>query len=129
LSQRTAARNCQVFLEKIVLGDRAIPVNTLEFKWAGTPMPYVSVTIGAGSMRKFDAIWFKHRDTAIPLFSVLTDSTQFLPRLEGYGDYALTFLVVSENCPPARGVFRLVYRRELPDIRLEAWPKSRDQGV
>lgn len=124
LDHKRAALNCRVFLEKLFHLDHdvSIPVETLEFKWAGSPL--ASGTIGAGAVRSFDAIWFVHGDTTVPKFNVHTDSTQFMPKLNGYGNYVLTFLVVSDNCPPARGSFRLSYRRSVDAIRLEQEPVS-----
>jgi hypothetical protein len=118
LNPHKAARNCHVFLEEATRLEplTRIPLETVEFKWAGSPLPYV--TIGPGACRHFDAVWCVHDDPTAPQFSVHTISTQFIPAIHGSGEYRLAYVVMSENFAPARGVFRLSVQPSLEGFSL-----------
>jgi hypothetical protein len=113
------ATNCYVYLDRVVrLPDTEVPLKTVEFKWAGVSLP--SVAIVPNSSRAFDAfhIW-KTRPTQV-LFNAYSDSTNFHPTLPvGTGIYELSYLVVAENFPPARGRFVLDLQETLDQTTLK----------
>jgi hypothetical protein len=115
------ATNCYAYLEK---ADRTKPSpqtfapRTVEFKWAGTGIP--AVGIAPRSERPFDAFFLLHSDPTAVIFNAHMDSTEFLPRLQGEGEYELAYSVISENFPPARGLFRLNLNRALPNTTFTA---------
>lgn len=115
---RKSAFNCYVFLESVIREPvgMVVPIETIEFKWAGYIQP--NAIIAASGQRKFDAVWFHHSNPTQPWFNVFSDSSQFMPRLSGPGDYRLTYSVVSENFKPAKATFLLHIGSNLNEIRL-----------
>jgi hypothetical protein len=110
------ATNCFVYLEKVIqLPNReSLPIKTVEFKWAGTTL--TAVAIAAGTTRDFDAFVLHHQNPTEIQFSALTDSDHYLPTIPvGAGDYQFTYIVRSENFPPARGTFTLSLKSQLSD--------------
>lgn len=115
---RKSAFNCYVFLESVVSepDGRVVPIETIEFKWAGYMLP--NALIAASAKRRFDAVWFHHSNPSQPWFNVYSDSSQFMPRLNGPGDYRLTYSVVSENFKQAKATFLLHIGSSLNEIKL-----------
>lgn len=112
------ARNCYAFLETIIdPKGNSLPVECVEFKWAGYVLP--NATILSSSSRSIDGFYVFHDTPNIPKFNVFTDSTRFFPKIEGSGDYELTFLVVSDNFKPVRKKIRMHLGNRLEDIRFE----------
>jgi hypothetical protein len=109
------AANCSVYLEKATqLPNTNIPLKTVEFKWAGVQMP--SVGIAPDGVREFDAFYILHPNPTQVQFHALSDSPHYYPVLpKGSGDYELSYVVRSENFPPARGTFKLCLRDQLND--------------
>jgi len=102
------ATNCIVHLEKAKrLSPSAIeiPLKTVEFKWAGTPIPYVGIS--PGTKRPFDAFHIFHDLPSVLQFNIFSDSSEFYPRISGEGIYELTYLVSADNFPACRGTFKL----------------------
>jgi hypothetical protein len=60
LHERKTAKNCYAYLERArrVVDNENIPVETIEFKWAGYLLP--NVVIGPKQSRRFDAFWVFH---------------------------------------------------------------------
>ena len=120
------AFNCYVYLEraKNLLNDIELPLETVEFKWAGIVMP--NANIFASSQRAFDAVWFAHNAPDKPRFNTYSDSGRYIPefRIAGKGRYELTYLVVSENFPPARSTFLLQVGNHIEDFRLQQLVKK-----
>lgn len=118
------AINCYVYLERVEdLESRMIlPVETIEFKWQGYVMP--NAVIGPGSARNFDAFWV-YRDTSPdPNFNIFSDFTGFLLALRGRRRLELTFAVLSENFPLARGTFELHLGSTLDEVRFQEAKKE-----
>ena len=124
LNRHKAARNCHVYLERAIRigASTPIPVETIEFKWAGSTLPYV--TIGPQSCRHFDAVWFVLDKPTEPRFSVYADAAQFTPAIPGVGEYRLVYAAVSENFETARGAFILTVQPSPSGWSLisEPWP-------
>jgi hypothetical protein len=102
------AINCCAYLESAIQRSTgtSIPLETIEFKWAGTQL--ASVGIAPGKARKFDACLILQKEPIGILFNVRTDSTEYVPRFPNEaGEYQLTFVVTSENFPPVRATFLL----------------------
>jgi hypothetical protein len=100
------ATNCCAFLEKAT-GPRGteIPLETVEFKWAGSTIP--SVGIAPQSTRRFDAFFLWEDSPTVLQFPVWSDSTEFIPQIAGAGEHKLTYVVRADNFPPARKEFTL----------------------
>ena len=105
------ALNCFAYLESAIKRPNMnIPLKTVEFKWAATIWP--SVSVAAGSARLFDACHIEYTDPYHVWFQVHTDSPlEYRPQLpREVGQYELSYLVTAENFPPARGQFVLDLR-------------------
>jgi hypothetical protein len=120
LHPRKAALNCYAYLERVrdISAHRDIRVETIEFKWAGYTLP--NAVIGAGSERRLDAFWVPHNAPNVLQFNVFADSTEFIPRIRGPGDFEMTYVVVSENFAPARRTFLLHVGTRLDEIHFRA---------
>ncbi len=112
------ATNCSVYLEKATMcPNTSIPLNTIEFKWAGTWL--ASVAIAPRTKRAFDAFHILHSRPTQLVFNALTDSSEYYPRFpEGAAQYRLFYLVTAENFPPARGSFLLNLNKSLDATEL-----------
>ncbi len=82
-----------------------IPLNSVEFKWAGYVLP--NAHIPPRSVRRFDAFWIQHGRPAELGFNVFSDSTEFIPHIQGAGEYELVYAIVSDNFPIARATLTL----------------------
>jgi len=113
------AVNCYVYLERVydISNDRGIPVKTIEFKWRAYTHP--NAVILPKSTRDFDAFWISHDRPDQLKFNLFTDSTGFIPRISGLGDFKLTYTVISENFPPVRGTFILHTSEQLEKIQFK----------
>lgn len=103
------ALNCCAYLENLSALDRGsdIPVPTVEFKWEGYLLP--NAHVHAKTVRRFDAFWVLHESPTQILFNTpFCDAWPFLPNIGGAdSQYKLTYLVLSDNFPPARRSFLL----------------------
>lgn len=104
------AFNCCVYLESIIdlKTNNKIPIETIEYKWRGCSFPYV--VIAAEAYRQFDTFIVYHDEPFNALSSNLTDASRHhIHRIEGPGDFELTFKVISENFSPSaeRFIFHL----------------------
>lgn len=104
-----AALNCCAYLEKLSVLDSGtdIPLRAVEFKWEGYLLP--NAHIPARTVRRFDAFWILHeRPTELQFNTPFCDAWPYLPNIRGAGSqYKLTYLVLSDNFPPARKSFVL----------------------
>jgi len=94
---RKAALSCHAYLDAVLnlsTNELTTP-KTVEFKWAGTPLP--GVRIGPTAVREFDVINFVLSSPIMPEFWPLADSPDYYPRMGGPGKYRLSFSVVSLN--------------------------------
>jgi hypothetical protein len=107
------AMSCCVYLTSATkLPATDIPLKTIEFKWAGTPLP--GVGIAAGDSRLFDAFHIPHSDPLALQFNVHTDSGEYLPRFQKEeGEYELSFRVTSENFAAVQRRFILALKPSL----------------
>lgn len=106
---RKAALYCYAHLDAVLnLGTNKLSrPRTVEFKWAGTPLP--GVRIGPNTIREFDGVDFILANPIQPKFWPITDSPDYLPRLDGPGKYRLSFSVVSQNFGATTTDFLLEY--------------------
>jgi len=106
LHRRTPAVNCYIYLERVCRvsdGAESRP-RTIELHWAGYPFP--NALIGPGGERVFDAMMVRHKEpTVLHVLSYATAS-HYSPRLQGPGDFELTYAVISQNFPTIRKTFR-----------------------
>jgi len=121
LHPHKTALNCYVYLAKAKNLSTGIelPLETVEFKWAGYVMP--NANIFSSSQRAFDAVWFDRPNPSRPRFSTYSDSGRYLPEfsIAGKGNYELSYLVVSENFPPCTSTFILRVGDKIEDFKLE----------
>jgi len=119
LNLHKAAINCYVYLERLhdISKKIDIPVETIEFKWAGYVFPYA--VIGPSSGRRFDAFFILKNNPSNINFNLFTDSSEFIPLVKGPGEFDLTFTVISENFHPAKGHFYLKLGNRIEDIKFE----------
>jgi hypothetical protein len=125
LHESEAARNCYVYLESLLNSatGTVIPLETIEFKWAGYLLP--NAVIAPGSVRYFDAFWVRQTSPGVAQFNVFSESTRFTPGPLAPGQYKLTFAVMSENFPTARGIFTLLLDGSLDGITFAKGPTSK----
>lgn len=112
--------NCCAYLEKVSALDTGsdIPVLTVEFKWEGYLLP--NAHVHAKTVRHFDAFWILHDDPTRILFNPFCDSSPFLLNMGGAdSQYRLTYLVLSDNFPPARRSFVLKIANSLDATTLD----------
>jgi hypothetical protein len=116
--RRKVALNCYAILEAITnaANGEAIPVQTVEFKWAGTILP--SVFIAANSSRRFDALKVALDVPSKILFNTYCDSSEFYPSVPGFGTYHLTYGVYSSNFSSAHRTFKLSHPGNLENLHL-----------
>jgi hypothetical protein len=117
------AVNCYAYLQSAndLATRAAIPIETVEHKWRGHVFPNAAI-MAQRSHRRFDAFFVPHDSPRELHFNVLTDSTRLIPRLPGRGPFELTYVVLSENFPEARGVFNLTLADDHGTISLVPVP-------
>jgi hypothetical protein len=105
--RRKTATSCYVSLARVTKQDvlTEIPLNPVDLKWAGYMWP--NAYIPPNTARRFDAFWIARGSPAQLQFSAFTDSTEFLPRINGTGFYELQYVVISDNFPTIRATFIL----------------------
>lgn len=115
------ALNCCAYLERVSTLDTGsdIPVPTVEFKWEGYLLP--NAHVHAKTVRRFDAFWVLHENPTQILFdNPFCDASPFLPNVAGVdSQYRLTYLVLSDNFPPARRSFVLKIAKSLDATTLD----------
>jgi len=116
---RKTATNCYVYLEKAVRVNprMEIPLNSVEFKWEGYVLP--NAHISARSARRFDAFWIHHDHPNHLQFNFFSDSTAFIPQIQGEGEFDLRYCVVSDNFPISRIDLRLKLSHSLDSTTLQ----------
>jgi hypothetical protein len=112
------ATNCYAYLESAKQQNNSanIPLKTIELKWAGYILPNAMIT--PHSTRFFDAFFISHTNPSGLQCNVFADSTEYIPRIQGPGDFEVTYAVVSENFPVARATFKVHIGNKLEDITL-----------
>jgi hypothetical protein len=94
-----------------------VAVQTVEFKWAGSPLP--SVFIAPNSSRRFDALKVAFQKPAEVHFNVFCDSTEFYPSVPSVGTYLLRYGVYSSNFPGTHRTFKLSHPGNMDGLKLE----------
>lgn len=122
LHNRKIARNCYGYIESITDLDGKPgyeePLKTIELKWAGFTLPNATILQNKQS-RDLDAFFVREDETPPKIyFNTLTDSTEYRFKIEEEGNYAITYLVVSDNFPPAKNTFYLHLGKTIKDIEL-----------
>lgn len=119
LNPHKHARNCYAFLEtgRDLSTEGSLLVESVEFKWAGYVLP--NATILPSSYRNIDGFFVFHDSPNIPRFNVFSDSTRFIPQIEGPGDYELTYVVISDNFDLVRSTFIVHLGNALDEIKFE----------
>lgn len=104
LHPRETARNCYVYLEKVIGLDPPtgeIPFRSVELKWAGYTLPNAHIL--PQKPRPFDALYIPMSAPTRVGFNAFCDSTLFgRPLIATAGRYELRYAVVSDNFPIAR---------------------------
>lgn len=105
--RKKTARNVYGYLDSVTEAETgaSIEFEAAEFKWAGYTLP--NATIPAERTRKLDALWIPHTSPNTPQFNAFTDSTQFVPRLQGPGEWLLKYSVISDTLLGGSRIFRL----------------------
>ncbi|MGD0468599.1 MAG: hypothetical protein ABSA54_09515 [Terriglobales bacterium] len=120
LHPRQTARNCYVYLEKVVkLNQRTeIPFGSVELKWAGYTLPNAHIL--PQKVRPFDALFIPFATPTQVGFNAFSDSTLFgRPLIDAAGEYELHYAVVSDNFPIARCSVLLTLSSTLDRTTLE----------
>lgn len=117
LHKNKMAINCIAYLKSV----QRIPGNvtnpkTVEFKWAGYILP--NAMIPPNSERSFDAFYASESDPFRLLFNEFTDFYEYDYCIRGPGDFELTYVVVSENFPPAERIFKVHIGNFIDDIKV-----------
>ena len=115
--------NCCAYLEKATAIDPRLEtfIGAVEFKWEGYPLP--NAHIRAARVCRFDALWLAPDVPGEARFNIFCDAPYFVPQVRGAGrHYELTYLVVSDNFPPARRSFVLKLAGSLALTTLEPSP-------
>jgi|SRR6516164_3054992 hypothetical protein len=96
------ATNCYALLENVVKLDplTETPVKAIELKWSGYIFPWAHIP--AEGSRSFDAFFILHDHPLQLRFNTFSDSTDFVPNINGQGSYELRYVVIADNFPPAR---------------------------
>lgn len=117
--QKTA-RNVYGYLKRVtdLTTDAPVEFEAAEFKWAGYTLP--NATIPAKSARKLDAFWIPHPNPVTPQFNAFTDSSQFVPRLSGPGEWHLEYSVISDTVRGASRKFRLYLDGSVHGVRFDS---------
>jgi len=116
LHKRKIALGCTAYIESIRDLQRNIPVPlpTVELKWEGYTLPNASIM--PKSNRGLDAFFVFHQRPNELYFANFTDSTRFMQPLCGPGDYELTYVVISQNCPIVKATFTVHIENQLDRI-------------
>ena len=115
------AYQCAAYLEKVKIlstGEER-EFDLMEFKWKGITTE--RVVIPPTRDRAFDAFRLRYDSPSVAYFGInqlLIDYTGYLVKysLAGPGDFEVTFIVFSENFPPARETFKLHIGTKLDDV-------------
>ena len=114
------ARNVYGYLERVTdlkTGAR-VDFEAAEFKWAGYTLP--NATIPPEGTRKLDAFWLPYKYPNNPQFNAFTDSTKFIPRLQGPGEWQLEYSVISDTVHGASRRFRLHLNGTVSGVEITA---------
>jgi hypothetical protein len=110
------AQDCVGYVRAVVNEQTGepVPFESVELKWAGYVLPHA--TISPDSFRKLDAFWLEHNAPAAPRFNCFADSTHFIPRFAGAGQWVLTYEVLSATVPGSTVSLRVVLADNLSQV-------------
>jgi hypothetical protein len=95
-------------------------MGTVELKWAGYTM--TTVAIMPRSERELDAFFIIHDSPNILQFNCFSDSSYYGMPILGYGDYVLTYVVISDNFPIARATVKVTIGNSVDTASLVTYP-------
>lgn len=118
--RRKIALNCTAYLESVkkLPEEVEVPLGKVELKWAGYTMPVVAIM--PESDRELDAFYVIHDQPNILYFNCYSDSSYYLPPILGYGEYVLSYVVISENFPIARITAKASLGTSIESVVLES---------
>jgi len=125
LHKERTAYHCVAYLESVEYptGERKT-FNTVELKWKGVIHPYATIPPSSfpSPFRYLDGFFVFHDSPNIAYPGInpfIIDFSAYRDRfkLEGPGDFRLTYVVFSENFAPAKATFKLQLRNKLDDIK------------
>ena len=118
-SQRKCARNCFVYLERLVDVNDGKQLETInvELKWEAYTMP--SATILPGQTRRFDAFYVYQNDPKTLQFNPFSDYEFAIRPVKGSDKYEMSFAVVSDTFETVRGKFVASVGDKVEDAKLE----------
>jgi hypothetical protein len=119
LHRTRIATNCYAYLEKASRIDppTELAIRMVEYKWEATRLP--NVGISAGTTRSLDAFFILHDSPTVLRFNALADSSIFFPKIQGEGEYELSYAVISENFAVASALFKLNLRKSIDETTFE----------
>jgi hypothetical protein len=119
LSSRQPALNCYAYLERIRDVSKSLDIHQkqVELKWEGWQSP--NATITPNGSRGFDGFLVPHSEPFRLVFNVIADSERFFPRIQGPGEYEITYSVLSETFPLARATFFVRVGEKLDEISIQ----------
>ena len=114
------ARNVYGYLKGVtnLTTNTSVKFEGIEFKWAGYILP--NAIIPNQSDRKLDAFWIPYHGPAMPSFQTFTDSTEYVPKLPGPGEWHLEYSVISDTMRGASRKFRLYLDGSVNGVRFDS---------
>jgi hypothetical protein len=99
LHYRKPALMCSAFVRSMVGRTTGEPIDfrMAELKWAGSSQLFASVPPGLA--REVDLGYVPHRNPTLFVFNTFSTSTQYMPPLQGPGDYEIAYVVASVTFP------------------------------
>ncbi len=130
LHRRTTAINCQTYLEEYVKMETKEHTRpkTIELKWAGHELPGALIFPGAKYQRSFDAFRMSQAEPNWCEASSFADIGDYRWRIEGPGEFELTYVVYSYNFPPARIACKLILAKDWNGMSFKQIPRTLTKG-
>jgi len=122
------AAHAYVYLDRLVrVSDgEALPLKTIELKWAGYIYP--NAVIRPGFPREFDCCWVHHDFPSQARFAVFADSPEYSPVINGPGQFHLRFTAVAERFEPQSLDLSLTLGTTIDEVRLVPADAARQPG-
>lgn len=118
--KQKVAHDCAAYLERMQLSNGTVfAPEPVEFKWKGIVTPRISIF--PQSFRYLDAFHVFNASPNIVHLGIdgpIVDYSGYFDmyKLEGPGDFVLTYIVLSDNFPPTRAEYRLHIGSSIEDI-------------
>jgi len=112
------AAHAYVYLDRLAKADGSAPLQmrTIELKWAGYIYP--NAVVRPGTSRDFDCCWIHEQYPSVARFNVFADSTDYMPVIQGPGDFQLSFMALADGFSPQSLDLTLTLGNTLDDARL-----------